>query len=551
MHKYKYIKIVFTISLIFSFHSQNIHGSDLDTKLKESAGLANEAFIKCDNYLTAWMKYIDPESGFLPRNLSEGKILWNTKDSAADNFPFMIITAHFTRPAIAGPLLWKSLISEKTLTASQFGLPDDYNFNQRKKLNNNLDRLIFGASEYAKDGIVPMVEILGRGVWYDRMLDLVHGIFDAAPVKTRYGKLPSTDSEVNGEMLQILCRLYWATGKEQYRKWAERIGDAYCYEVIPGSYWLPVHHWDFNTHKGDGLFKARDHGCEIVSGLSLLYAIETEKESDRAVSYYYPVKMMLDRIQEIATDESGLLYNEVDVKNGEINRGGFSDCWGYNYYAYYTFYMTTGEKKYRDNVKHVLNNIHKFRDYRWEPGSDGKQSHDGYADSIEGALGLLSHLPVSSAFDWVETEIQRMFAFQKESGIVEGWHGDGNFSRTALMYAFYKTKGIFCKPWREDLLFSAEQTEHGLEVFVSSEKQWSGKICFDPQRHRQYWGMPEDYPRINAFPEWFTVEPLSVYTVREKYGKEEIVIGENLVKGYNVELNADSILRLNIKQIMK
>ncbi|MFC1562980.1 hypothetical protein ACFL4Z_02915 [candidate division KSB1 bacterium] len=547
----KSIKMVFTIFLIFSFISQNTLGNTLEKKLKENAKLANEAFTRCDNFLTAWIKHIDPQSSLLPKNLSEGKNIWNTKDSAADNFPFMVITANFTRAEIAGPLQWKALVGEKSLTATKFGLPDDYDFSKQSKINLDLNGLIFGASEYAKDGIVPMVEILGRGIWYDHMLDLVKGIFKSAPVKTRYGNLPSTDSEVNGEMLQILCRLYWATGNEQYLLWAERIGDAYCYEVIPGNYWLPVHHWDFDTYQGDGKFKARDHGCEIVSGLALLYAIEKEKKSNRAVSYYHTIKMMLERIQEIAADRSGLLYNEVDVKSGKITRSDFSDCWGYNYYAYYTFYMATGEKKYRDYVEHVLSNIHNYRDYRWEPRRDGSQSQDGYADSIEGALGLLSHIPVHSAFEWVETEIKRMFAFQQKDGIIEGWHGDGNFARTALMYAFYKTKGLYCKPWRKDLLLSAEKTKNGLEVFVSVEKPWNGKIYFDPPRHSRFLGMPKNYPRINAFPEWFTIDPLTVYIVREKEGNQSNVIGENLIKGYDVELNANSTLRLNIIQKIK
>ena len=546
MYNWKLVKIVFGIFIVFSFMHQNILGNNLEKRLQQNAKLANEAFKRCDNYLTAWIKHIDTESGLLPQNLSQGKGIWTPENSAADNFPFMVITAHFTRPEIAGPLLWKSLVGEKSLTISQFGLPDAYDFNKRSRLYYNLDRLIFGASEYAKDGIVPMLEILGRGVWSDRMQELVSGIFDAASVKTRVGNLPSADSEVNGEMLQILCRLYWMTGYNKYLKWAERIGDAYCYEVIPSNDWLPVHHWNFDTQEGDGKFKSRDHGCEIVSGLALLYAIETEKKSSRANSYYLPIKKMLNRIQEIAADSSGLLYNEVDIKTGEITRGGFSDCWGYNYYSYYTFYMATGEKKYRNYVEHVLKNIHKYRDYRWEPRGDINQSHDGYADSIEGALGLLCHLPVPTAFDWVETEIQRLFAFQKEDGIIEEWHGDGNFARTVLMYAFYKTQGLYCKPWRKDLLLSAEQTENGLEVFVYSNKPWSGKICFDPPRHSRFLGMPKDYPRINSFPEWYTVDPLSVYVIREEGGKQMNVIGENLIKGHDVKLKAKSPLRLNI-----
>ena len=546
MYALKFFKTTAVIVILLTFVFQIAFGNDIEKKLEQDAKLANEAFNRCRNYLDAWKNYIDDESGLLRENLAKGKNVWTPENSAADNFPFMIITSTFTKPEIAGPLLWKSLVGEKTLTLSQFGLPDAYDIDKKMKLGYNLDRLIFGASEYAKDGLVPMVEILGKGVWSERMEELINGIIDASPEKTKYGNLPSTDSEVNGEMLQILCRLYWMTGKEKYLEYAERIGDAYCYEIIPSNNWLPAHHWNFDTKKGDGKFKSRDHGCEIVSGLALLYAIESEKNSSRVNSYYLAVKKMLERIQEIAADNSGQLYNEVDVRNGKITNESLSDCWGYIYYGYYTFYMATGEKKYKNYVEHVLKNIHKYRNYKWEPRSGGKQSHDGYADSIEGALGLLCLLPVKTAFDWVETEIQRLFAFQKENGIIEGWYGDGNFARTVLMYAFYKTQGLYCKPWRDDLLLSAERTERGLEVYIQSDKPWTGKICFDPPRHHRYLGMPENYPRINAFPEWYVVEPLSVYIISKNGGEQEKVIGENLITGYDIKLNGNDVMRFNV-----
>ncbi|MEA1996188.1 MAG: hypothetical protein U9N45_01050, partial [Gemmatimonadota bacterium] len=369
-------------------------------------------------------------------------------------------------------------------------------------------------------------------------------------VETPYGRLPSVDTEVNGEMLQVLTRLYWMTGSERYLEWARRIGDAYCYEVLQRHHGLPAHIWDFRKHTGDGRFKARDHGCEIVSGLTLLYTVEKEKDSSRAVSYFQAIANMLERIQEIAADSSsGLMYNEVDVATGELTREGFSDNWGYNYYAYYTFYMATGEEKYRDSALRVLENIHRLRDYNWERRTVNDTvayGADGYADAIEGALGLLSHLRVESAFDWVETETRRMLSWQREDGIIEGWHGDGNFARTALMYAFYKTKGCYAAPWREDIELAAEETENGLEVYLRAKEAWQGRLFFDPPRHRHYLRMKKDYPRINAFPEWFTVEPLGLYRVRIRGGEGDTVLGDCLIKGYPLELKAGETVRLSI-----
>ena len=142
-----------------------------------------------------------------------------------------------------------------------------------------------------------------------------------------------------------------------------------------------------------------------------------------------------------------------------------------------------------------------------------------------------------------------MLAFQRDDGIIEGWWGDGNYCRTALMYAFYKTRGTWCEPWCKDLKFSAAQDGDKLEVYLRSDKPWSGRVHFDPPRHRNYLGMSTDYPRINAFPEWYTVEPLEVYEV-EGLEKEPVrLLGEQLIKGLAVELTGKSAKRLNIRPV--
>ena len=71
-----------------------------------------------------------------------------------------------------------------------------------------------------------------------------------------------------------------------------------------------------------------------------------------------------------------------------------SDNWGYVYGAVYTYYLCTGEGKYRDSVIRVLRSLPKYRNWNWEPSGDAKNpalgSFDGYADSIESAIYLFS-----------------------------------------------------------------------------------------------------------------------------------------------------------------
>ena len=50
--------------------------------------------------------------------------------------------------------------------------------------------------------------------------------------------------------------------------------------------------------------------------------------------------------------------------------------------------------------------------------------------------------PVPEALDWIESEMQVMLGMQRPDGHVEDWYGEGNFNRTALLYAYMKSQGV-------------------------------------------------------------------------------------------------------------
>jgi hypothetical protein len=138
-----------------------------------------------------------------------------------------------------------------------------------------------------------------------------------------------------------------------------------------------------------------------------------------------------------------------------------------------------------------------------------------------------------------------MWDKQKPDGIIEGWHGDGNFARTSLMYALWKTQGLHLDPWRADVKLGAALDNGRLYIVVQAESPWRGKLIFDRPRHRTQMHMPVDYPRINQFPEWFTVEEQKRYLVKNVEAKKEQISNSNqLARGLAIELAGATELHL-------
>jgi hypothetical protein len=387
---------------------------------------------------------------------------------------------------------------------------------------------LFGAGEYAKDGLLAVTELLGRTPWFYRMVDMTADVMKNAPVASRFGNLPASDSELNGDLLQTLVRLGPMTADQRFMDWARRIADAYIEEVLPANEGLPGLNWNFATHTGDTQVRLRDHGNELVIGLVLVYALEHYLDSPRAARYRPVLARMLDRILASANPD-GMLYNQIDAKTLKPVDAGLSDNWGYVYGAVYTFYQCTGESKYRDAVVRVLRNLPKYRNYDWERGS-----FDGYADSIESALYLVAREPVPEAFDWIESEIQVMAVMQKPSGFIEHWCGEGNFNRTVLVYMYYKSQGSRPDQWVPGLKLGAVRRGQSLYLSLETDgaaSSWSGRVCFDFARHRRVLNYDQNYVRLNEFPEWYVVDENTLYRVSSLSQKERILLGSELIAG--------------------
>lgn len=501
-------------------------GDELWRAAEANSRVAGEALERCRLFVDGWLAVADPVTGLLPQRL--GKPLWEPHNSAADNYPFLVLTCALTDRAMFDGVMRTMLDTERRVTNRVGVLPDVYNLETHgwQYPEVRTERLMFGASEYIKDGLLPLTEWLGESVWSQRMIELLDAMWAAAPVRTPSGRIISDNVEVNGEMLQTLSRLYWFTGRREYLDYAIRLGDYYL---------LGDHHPTRDLRQ----LRLRDHGCEVVSGLCELYATCWYAAADKAAAYRAPLHEMLDRILEVGRNEHGLFYNAIDPVAGAAVNAGLADTWGYNLNGFYTAFLIDGTPTYREAVLTALRNLPHYRNYAWEG-----RSHDGYADSIESALNLYNREPEAAAASWIDSETKVMFAMQQDNGRIGDWYGDGNFARTAIMVALWKSQGVTVQPWRADVRVGAVRDGQRLLVQVAADQPWQGRVIFDRPRHRENLRLPQDWPRINQFPEWFTVTAEGDYVVaRERGGSPTNWRGEDLRRGLEVRLQGGDCWR--------
>lgn len=500
---------------------------------ERNARQAAEGLYRCRRFVDGWLAHAEPKTGLIPRNLNRDKDLWNGRDAGADNYPFMVLTCALTDRAMFEGRMLEMLRTEEKLTKRHDRLPDDVilSTQQFARKEFNLDATIFDGTEYVKDGLLPLTEWLGPSPWSQRMIGIIDDVWKNANIDTPFGKIPTPNYEVNGDLLQACSRLYWFTGDRKYLDWAIRLGDYYL---------LGDKHPTRDLEK----LALSDHACEAINGLSELYLAVSYAEPKKRDQYRKPLQEMYDRILEIGVNEHGLMWGSVNTKTGQHNNS-LTDNWGYNYDGIYTAWLVDKKPAYRDAVLKVLGNLKPhYTGQVWQGGSA-----DGYADSIEGAINLFNREPVEGAAAWIDSEIRTMWSKQKSDGVIEGWHGDGNSARTSIMYVLWKSQGARVEPWRPDVRIGAVRRGSQLLISLSADQDWKGRLIFDKPRHKLHMKLPMDYPRINQFPEWFTVDAAREYTLRHAAdGGERKVTGEGLIDGIAVEIKGGEELRWAVER---
>lgn len=521
------------VSLFLTLAVWAATGEPLDTA-RRNGEQAQEALVRSRRVTEAWMKRRDSVTGLLPRRGNEST--WYVRDSAADLYPFLVMSAYFTDRRMFEHDMFELLrceirhsmrlgrLSDNVLAGGGFEHPEP-----------DIERIMFGSSEYAKDGLLPLTELLGRTAWFERMRGIADEAISKAPYTSPFGPLPSLSAEVNGDLLQVFVRLAYATGDRRYLDQAVTIGRFYFEEVIPKCNGLPPQTWDIE--KGEAaadFFGFADHGNEIVGGLAELVLYLKLHDHPQFQPMAESLSKLVHLLLDVGLNDDGVWYSRIAWADRRILDERHAHCWGYLFNGVYTAYLATGEERFLDAVKRALQSVIAHPTYLDDPeGSGRKYGSNAYSDAIESAIVFLNRLPNDRGFAVLDDCVKRFLSRQREDGIVEDWYGDGNYVRTALMYALMKSQGTWLEPWRPDVRLGAVRTDSGLLVTLASHEPWQGRLRFDVPRHRVHLNMPVNYPRLNEIPEWFTVEQDALYRVLVN-GTDHVLAGAELARGVPV-----------------
>ena len=512
--------------------------------------LASEAFARAARVTARWLDRRDPRSGLFPHTLAPDGRIWTYGDAGADLFPFLAIATRLLLPE-RYPEILSTLTAERILRP---GLPADVALDTGHMVEQEPEKRMLGAVEYAKDGLLPMVELLGPDPWLGRLRAVMDAVIAASDVPTPRGPIPSPAAEVNGAALQALARLYWATGDTRYLEMGRRIAAAYLEKTLPTTEYLPPHRWDFmeNEPIGPRRFYLGDHGNEVVAGLVEWHRVEVGNALPEATVHREAIRKMLDRLLAKGRTPDGLWYELIDVPSGRVRDKDLTDNWGYLGQAYLNQArlersLPSGDlaavERYEAAASQMLRAVATVEFYAWQDGE-----MDGYADTLESALYLLRYLDVPETAEWVDEQVGVLYGFQGPDGAVTDENIDGNFVRTALLYGLAQTAGARLEPWTDGIGLGAVRDGDCLQLSLHAEAPWQGRLLFDTPRHRAFVGLPTDYPRLNQWPERWTVDGAARYALTGDLGPtgdaDGSVRGDLLAAGLPVALEPGRAYRL-------
>lgn len=118
----KTILVALFVAFICSCNRERAFTTEQEDIFREAslnAPLVNEGFNRCVKFVDGWLQLADSSTGLIPRNINDekNKDIWNAKDCAADNYPFMVLTSALLRKDLFEGTMKDMLETEIRLTS--------------------------------------------------------------------------------------------------------------------------------------------------------------------------------------------------------------------------------------------------------------------------------------------------------------------------------------------------------------------------------------------------------------------------------------------------
>ncbi len=118
--------LILIIPLVFSCSTQPKFNLETVDKAIENGKQANQGYVRSLKFTEGWLAKVDSASGLIPTNLTRKSDLWEPENSAADNYPFMVLTAYLLNKDLYNGEMLDMLKTEKKLTSRVSGVHDKF-----------------------------------------------------------------------------------------------------------------------------------------------------------------------------------------------------------------------------------------------------------------------------------------------------------------------------------------------------------------------------------------------------------------------------------------
>lgn len=545
---------------VHSYRSDALRERDDDLKRGElanaadiNAKLAREAMRRALAVHRAWLKKMDKQTKLYAE--SSNRPTWNYRNTAADFFCFQLIGAMRLNPA-GMDAMRATLTAEEKLRTPE-GLCQPVNTETLSPVQTDHNELIFASSEYVKDGLLSVYERYGPGVVDQRMYAIVDALIAQSKHGSKFGPIPSTDNEPNGNLLQTCGRLSYATGREDYAEFGARIADAIIEQSLsPNNGLLPS---DFDFEKNKVLvadLKLKDHGNEAVLGLSEMYALAVARSDqpvwkERAQRWAAPLATLFEIILKHGKNQDGLLCQIMQPSPPGPTLELPADNWGYILVGSMLYVEAAKRQGTMDaeRIDAIEKEITAISTSVFNRPIMPWQGHmDSEADTVESAIYVAAYRPAmrSTALNWADQQIQMMYMHQRGNGTATNGYLDGNFIRTSLLYADARSGGWRAEPFRLDVRVGYAEDANGNAVLsVASEEPYQGTLVHDGPRHQTILKLPWDWPRLNSWPEWTLPSQL---TVTKSEGADQAIAGSKIPAKLPISLTSSTPVRLSLRR---